>query len=48
MNQAINCQVQACKYNSQGKACTLESINVGNTAPNPHRCEDTECDSFEE
>jgi len=48
MNQAINCSVHACKHNSQGDKCSLNSIQVGNTAPSPHRCADTECDSFEE
>ena len=48
MNQQINCHVQACRHNSQGQTCALSSITVGNTAPNPHRCADTECDSFEE
>ena len=48
MNQMINCTVDACKHNSDGHVCSLSSINVGNTAPNPHRCADTECDSFEE
>ena len=48
MNQKINCHVNACKHNQQGEKCNLESIMVGNTAPNPHRCADTECDSFEE
>ena len=44
----INCHVKACRYNEQGQACTLSSITVGNSAPSPHCCEDTECDSFEE
>ena len=44
----INCHVNACKYNDEGKVCSLESIVVGNSAPQPHCCADTECDSFEE
>lgn len=44
----INCQVNACKYNAEGKVCSLDSIVVGNTTVQPHSCADTECDSFEE
>ena len=39
INSSIGCEVSACKYNCDGKNCTLDDIRVGNNC----NCEDGAC-----
>ncbi|MCL2373455.1 MAG: DUF1540 domain-containing protein [Defluviitaleaceae bacterium] len=48
INPHIKCSVKNCKFNDAAKHCSLDTITVGNTTPDPHACKDTECDSFAE
>ncbi len=44
INHSIGCNVQQCRYNADGKNCTLSEIHVGNCCTADH-C--TCCDSYE-
>ncbi len=46
-NQQIYCDVNNCRFNCEGKACTLESIQVGNCGAKEAKSrEDSMCCSF--
>ena len=46
VNKSIGCGVTECKYNREGKHCTLAKIHVGNTCDcDAETC--TCCDSYE-
>ncbi|MDR3238841.1 MAG: DUF1540 domain-containing protein [Clostridiales bacterium] len=45
-SQEIQCRVQTCKYNDNGKECSLNNIVVGNCGSQAHDKQGTECDSF--
>ena len=46
-NQQIYCDVNNCRFNREGKACSLESIQVGTCCHDKAKCqEDSMCCSF--
>jgi len=48
INPHIKCNVRNCKHNDHDKHCCLDTIEVGNSCPDPHQKRETECDSFED
>ena len=47
INSNIQCSVNTCTHHANAQDyCTLNTIKVGCCAPQPERCDSTECASF--